>query len=96
MGIDPFTLFSIASAASGVLGFAQQRKARKAAESAEAAAAEQTAQIAATLREKPAMPSPDDEATRRAKRRSIAAQMRRRGRASTILTSPEQSDVLGA
>lgn len=38
------------------------------------------------------MPTPDGEAARLAKRRSLAAQMQRRGRASTILTA---DDVLG-
>lgn len=38
------------------------------------------------------MPTPDDEAMRLARRRSIASQMQRRGRASTILTA---DDVLG-
>lgn len=42
---------------------------------------------AAPVAEAPeAAPAPDDDATRRAKRRSIASQVARRGRASTILT----------
>lgn len=35
------------------------------------------------------MPSPDDEATKLARRRSIASQVKRGGRASTILTDRE-------
>ncbi len=36
----------------------------------------------------PVMPTPDDAAVRSAQRRSIAAQLARRGRQSTILTDP--------
>lgn len=48
--------------------------------------------------EKPTvMPTPDDEAVALAKRRSISAQMQRRGRASTILSDlATSSDKLGA
>ena len=41
----------------------------------------------------PVMPTPDDDAIRQARRRSIIQQMGRRGRASTILTG--DSDKLG-
>lgn len=43
------------------------------------------------------MPVPDDAAVAAAKKRSIAAQLQRRGRASTILTDPVTggSDALG-
>jgi hypothetical protein len=42
------------------------------------------------------MPVPDDQAVQQAKRRSIAAQMARRGRASTILTDSQSSgETLG-
>ena len=42
------------------------------------------------------MPVPDDQAVQQAKRRSIAAQMARRGRASTILTDGQSSgETLG-
>lgn len=40
-----------------------------------------------------AMPVPDDEAVRLAKKRSIASQRARRGRASTIFTDP--NNLLG-
>lgn len=39
----------------------------------------------------PIMPVADDEATNRAKKKSIAAQVARRGRASTILTQNEDA-----
>ena len=46
--------------------------------------------------EKPVIPLGDDAATKRSRRRSIASQMQRRGRQSTILTDDTQSgDVLG-
>lgn len=41
----------------------------------------------------PVMPIADGEATALAKKRSLAAQVQRRGRSSTVLSSPE--DVLG-
>jgi hypothetical protein len=41
------------------------------------------------------MPSPDDEAVRRAQRRSVAQQRQRSGRASTILTPTEDRETLG-
>lgn len=42
------------------------------------------------------MPTPDDEAARAAKRKSLAAQAQRRGRQSTILSDPTAgSDILG-
>lgn len=40
-------------------------------------------------------PLPDDQAVASAKRRSIAAQVKRRGRASTILTDLSSNDTLG-
>lgn len=43
----------------------------------------------------PVMPVPDDTAVKAAKRKSLAEQLRRRGRASTIL-SDESTDTLGA
>ena len=41
------------------------------------------------------MPTPDDAAIKAAKRRSIADQQRRQGRASTILTDTGTTDALG-
>lgn len=44
----------------------------------------------------PATPLPDEEAMKKARRRSITAQMARRGRASTILTNQDSGgDALG-
>lgn len=43
----------------------------------------------------PPVPMPDVKGNRDAKRRSIAEQLRRQGRASTILTDQSQSDALG-
>lgn len=45
--------------------------------------------------EKMPAPLPDDQAVAAAKRRSIAAQVKRRGRASTILTDLSSNDTLG-
>ena len=44
---------------------------------------------------KPPVPMPDPKGNDAAKKRSIAEMMARRGRASTILTDPAQSDALG-
>lgn len=38
----------------------------------------------------PTMPTPNDEAVRAARKRSLASQSLRRGRASTILTAPAE------
>ena len=43
----------------------------------------------------PPVPMPDIKGNKDAKRRSIAEQLRRQGRASTILTDQSQSDTLG-
>lgn len=51
---------------------------------------------AAPVVEKPtAMPTPDDAAMEAAKKRSLVAQIQRRGRASTILTGDTTSDAMG-
>lgn len=51
---------------------------------------------AAPAIEKPtAMPSPDDAAAQEAKKKSLVAQIQRRGRASTILTGDTTSDAMG-
>ena len=41
------------------------------------------------------MPTPDDDAARRAKQKQSAALTQRRGRQSTILSEPTSSDLLG-
>ena len=47
--------------------------------------------------EKPlVMPEPDDDAVKMARRRSLASQSARQGRASTILSDDYQSETLGA
>lgn len=71
----------------------QGRKARKKAE--QQAALEREALAELREDEPPVMPIADDEGARRARRRSIAAQLRRRGRQSTIL-SDSSADPLGA
>ena len=72
------------------------------AKQAQRAAADQAAlqrQALTNLQAEPApvIPVADDEASRRARRRSIATQMMRRGRQSTILTADTAtgSDALG-
>lgn len=44
---------------------------------------------AAAAEPKPVMPTPDDEAMKASRKRSISAQKKRMGRASTILTGDE-------
>ena len=54
------------------------------------------AQVTAAVPEvAPPTPMPDVKGNKDAKRRSIAEQLRRQGRASTILTDQTQSDALG-
>lgn len=51
---------------------------------------------AAPTQSKPTvMPTPDDQAVQQAKRRQIASDVARRGRASTILTESASSEKLG-
>ena len=69
------------------------RKARKSAENQAALEREQMASLAA--KPEPVIPEANDDDTRRARRRSISAQLRRRGRGSTILTQDSASDTLG-
>lgn len=71
------------------------RKARNQAKDQAAAEREQLAQLAA--KPEALIPSPDDASVKDARRRSITAQLRRRGRAGTILTGDSAgSDSLGA
>lgn len=93
MGIETATLLAIASAAAGAYGVVQQQSAKK---DAKRAADDQQKALEALQREEaPTMPDADAQA--RARRRSISAQLGRRGRASTILTSGDSSggDPLG-
>jgi len=83
-----------------LIGASQQRKMRKAAEEAarkERQAVEAMQREIQAEAEQPdkAMPTPDDDASRRAKRRSLSSFSRRRGRQSTILTGDVAGDTLG-
>lgn len=92
MGISALVVVGAAAGASAY----ESRKARK---SAEREAERERQQIEAMQREaEVGMPTPDDDAARRARRRSMAGYSRRRGRQSTILTgdgSAGVSDALG-
>ena len=80
------------SAAATTYSASESHQARK---DAEWQAAQQREAFAALQAEpEPALPSED--ATRKARRLSISNQMRRRGRASTILTQPSGTETLGA
>lgn len=92
MGVSAAVVAGAAAINTGVQYY-EGRKARKSAEAQAAAEREQMAQLA--NRKEPVIPEADDAATRAARRRSIAAQLRRRGRASTILTQDSASDTLG-
>lgn len=76
----------------------QSKNAKKAREQAESQAAAQREALAALESEPvPVIPLADDAASGKARRRSITAQLRRRGRASTILTNQDAgNDALGA
>lgn len=93
MGVETALLAVAAVSAYGA--YEQRQDAKEARKQAERQAALDREAIAALKAEPtPAMPTSAD--ARRARRTSIAEQMRRRGRASTILTdSTESSDVLG-
>lgn len=84
----------IASGVATVAGFFNSKDQRKDAEKQAA----QTRDALASLKKEPepTMPSADDAATKAARSRSIAEQIRRRGRASTILTGSSGPDSLGA
>ena len=82
-----------ATVAKGAVDAHEARKTRKSAEEQAAAEREQLAQLANV--EEPVIPDADDESVKTARRRSISAQLRRRGRDSTILTGDTTSDTLG-
>lgn len=94
MGIDPLTWAVIASAVVGGAGVMEQRKATKAAQTDAALQRENLAALQAEP--EPVVPVADDDTIRRSRQRSISAQMRRRGRSSTILTDSAATDSLGA
>lgn len=98
------------SIVSGVGGFKKAKKviekeiakltgveeARRANDLAEQQIAQEREALAALQREpEPALPTADDESVRRARRRSRAAQLARRGRQSTILTDSGDGGSLG-
>lgn len=93
MAISAIAAAGAVTAGVAVKGNIDARKDRKKAEQQAAIEREQLAALQAEA-ESP-MPIPDDEAARRARRRSIVAQRARRGRQSTILTDTS-SDALGA
>lgn len=92
MGLTAGIVAAGIGAAAGVNQGLEARKARKSAEAQ--AAAEREALAALQQEPEPVMPVPDDKAMRDARRRSISSQMRRRGRASTLL-SESGGDGLG-
>lgn len=98
MGLEAATILGIVGIGASLLGTAAQASAsRSARRQAEQQAAQQQAALqAARAAPEPVLPRPDDEAVRRARKRSITAQLLRRGRASTILTQPSFGDTLGA
>jgi hypothetical protein len=93
MGVTAAIITAAATVGSAASQASQAKKARQSAESQ--AALERQALADLQTEPEPVMPTADDEATARAKRRSIASQMRRRGRQSTILTDPASTEPLG-
>lgn len=70
--------------------------AQDAARQAERDAAAQREELVALMNKpKSVMPTPDDQAVRAARRRSITQQLLRRGRASTIMSADVTSEPLG-
>lgn len=92
MGISAAVAVGV-SAFSAIQGADDARRARH---SAEDAAEEQKKAIEELqAKPQPVVPVADDKAMRDARRRSIAEQMRRRGRQSTMLTDSGAGDTLG-
>jgi len=91
MGVSPAWAAVAVSATAANTQRIQANQARRAAEAQAALEREALAKLQAEP--EPAMPLDD---LRRSRRRSISAQMRRRGRASTILTDTASTDALGA
>ena len=94
MGVSAAWAVAATAATSANMQRIQANQARRAAEAQ--AALEREALAALQEEPEPLMPLGDDASVRRARRRSISAQMRRRGRASTILTDTGAGDALGA
>lgn len=84
------------AAVAGATAVDQHESTRAARNEAEREAQRQRDALARMQQEaEPVMPLTDDASIRRARRQSITQQMRRRGRASTILTDNAAGDVLG-
>jgi len=94
MGVTAMYAVAAVGAASAVDQHQSAKKARTAAE--ENAAKEREALAALQQEDEAPIPLADEDAIRKQRRRSIASQMRRRGRASTILTDSGTGDTLGA
>lgn len=91
-GITAATVFQAVGAAVGVVGLMNNKKSNPAPATQAAVAAPAPAPVVEPVEK---IPTPMDTGVREAKQTSIADQMRRRGRASTILTDIESSDTLG-
>jgi len=92
MGISAAIAMGV-SAAAATYSTLEARKARKDAE--RQAALERDALADLQQEPEPVIPLADDITVKQTRRRSIASQMRRRGRSSTILTDTGAADVLG-
>ena len=88
MSMDPVTLTAIGS----ILGGGAALGSAMGAFGSNDAPAAKTPQVAAPT----VMPTPDDDAAKRAKQKQGAALAARRGRQSTILSEPTSTDLLGA
>lgn len=89
------TIAAVATVGTAIVQQDSARKARHSAEDQAKAEREQLAQLAAQPEN--VIPEADSASVNDARRRSITAQLRRRGRASTILTGDSASagDTLG-
>lgn len=94
MGVSALWFLGAAAVGSAVSSADTSRKARHSAEDQARLQREALAELQAEP--EPEIPLADSSEVRQARRRSIAAQMRRRGRASTILTDTGTSDRLGS
>lgn len=97
MGFSAAVAAAVVIGGSMAYGAREQRKARKAEEEQTELARQELEAVQRQIAvESQAKPMPDPQDQKRAKRRSIADQMRRRGRASTVLTGDSTvGDPLG-
>lgn len=91
MAVSAVIVAAGAMAASTAVQYSESRKARKDAERQADLERQTLAELQAEA--EPVMPLANDRAARR---RSISGQMRRRGRSSTILTTGDSGETLGA